>query len=81
MADACWSQSCTLANWWGSFDNEGWSYCDPRNQYMTGLWRNDAGSWDGIYKIENAKCCVAPYGMEGLASSCQNANWWGALDG
>ncbi|CAH3138304.1 unnamed protein product [Pocillopora meandrina] len=48
---------------------------------MTGLWRNDAkGSDDGIYLIEYAKCCVAPYGMKDVPASCKTANWWGVLD-
>ena len=81
MSDTCCSQTCSTANWWISFDGEGWSYCDHKNQYMTGLWRNDAkGSDDGIYLIEHAKCCVAPYGMKDVPASCKTANWWGVLD-
>jgi len=49
---------------------------------MNGLWRNDyKGSDDGIYLIEYANCCDAPYGMKDVAATCQNANWWGVLDG
>ena len=52
-----------------------------KNQYMTGLWRNDAkGSDDGIYLIEHVKCCVAPYGMKDVPASCKTANWWRILD-
>ncbi|PFX27877.1 uncharacterized protein LOC111327026 [Stylophora pistillata] len=77
MADTCCSQNCSYANWWISFDNEGWSYCDSEYQYMTGLWRNERESYDGIYLIEHAKCCFA----QDLPASCQKANWWGILDG
>lgn len=82
MANTCYSQECRYANWWISFDNHGWSYCDSKNQYINGLWRNDyKGSDDGIYLIEYANCCDAPYGMKDVAATCQNANWWGVLDG
>ena len=81
VAETCCSQTCSNANWWHTFDREGWSYCDCKNQYMTGLWRNDAkGSDDGIYLIEHVKCCVAPYGMKDVPASCKTANWWGVLD-
>ena len=84
MADTCCSQTCKNANWWHTFDREGWSYCDSENQYITGLWRNDnKGSNDGIYLIEHAKCCFAPYGVhaQDIPASCKKANWWKVLDG
>ena len=83
MANTCYSQECRYANWWVSFDSRGWSYCDATNQYMNGLWRNEnkPGPLDGIYLIEYANCCDAPYGMKDVAATCKNANWWGVLDG
>ena len=82
MADACYSLTCTNANWWHTFDHEGWSHCNSENQYMTGLWRNDnKGLNDGIYLIEHAKCCFAPYlHAKDIPASCKKVNWWKVLD-
>jgi hypothetical protein len=46
---------CMHANWWGSFDRQGWSTC-PSGQGMAGLYRNHCNS---LYCIEEARCC--PY--------------------
>ena len=75
MTDACWSE-CSTANWWGSFDHTGWSTCASTYEFMTGLYRNDRESDDGIFLIEQANCC-----LQDLESTCTNANWWGVLDG
>ncbi|XP_078359384.1 uncharacterized protein LOC144643868 [Oculina patagonica] len=74
MADACWSQ-CSNKNWWGSFDHQGWSTCDSKYEYITGLYRNDPTGSDPIYLLEEARCC-----FQDRESTCMNANWWGALD-
>jgi hypothetical protein len=47
--------ACTNANWWGSFDKEGWSKC-PAGYAMAGLYRNGGQE---LWNIEEAKCC--PY--------------------
>merc|ERR1719473_210184 len=47
--------ACTGANWWGSFDNKGWSKCPP-GKAITGFYRNDC---NGLNCIEEARCC--PY--------------------
>ena len=47
------------ANWWKSFDVEGWNSC-PDGTFMTGLWRNNRNKDnDGIYLIELAECKTA----------------------
>merc|ERR1719157_253998 len=46
-------KSCYNANWWGSFDNKGWSKCSD-GHHLAGLYRNDCHS---LYCIEMAKCC------------------------
>ena len=70
-----------MANWWGSFDNQGWSVCGPSNEYITGFWRNNyGGDNDKIYLLEEARCCkaVAPY--QNSQSTCRNVDWWTTLD-
>ena len=80
MADACWSQ-CRTANWWLGFDKKGWVTCGYTNEYLTGLYRNiNKGSNDGIYLIEESRCCKAPSPNENQPSTCVTANWWGILD-
>ncbi len=39
---------CSDANWWGSFDYQGWSFC-PQNTYIQGFWKNNC-EW--IYCLE-----------------------------
>ena len=79
MTDACWSQ-CSDANWWGSFDRQGWSTCEESTEYLTGLWRNDRESGDPIYLLEEARCCAPTGPGADHPSTCKNANWWGVLD-
>ena len=79
MTDACWSQ-CRDANWWESFDHQGWSTCDESTQYLTGLWRNAPKIDDPIFLIEEAKCCAATGPGANESSTCQNAWWWAVLD-
>ena len=47
------------ANWRGSFDRKGWSYCGY-GRYMTGLYWSDGGGSDPIYGLKEAKCSDAP---------------------
>jgi hypothetical protein len=47
--------ACTNANWYGSFDNKGWSKC-PAGKAMAGIYRNDC---DDLGCIEEVRCC--PY--------------------
>ena len=70
MADACWSQ-CRTADWWLGFDKKGWVTCGYTNEYLTGLYRNiNKGSNDGVYLIEESRCCTAPSPNENQPSMC-----------
>lgn len=74
---------CRMANWWGSMDKKGWSMCEGNNEYLSGLWRNDRdgnNDKDGLYRIEEARCCGRSISYGSEAESCYNANWWGVLD-
>jgi hypothetical protein len=44
---------CVNANWWSSFDRQGWSNC-PHRYAMTGLFRNGCNA---IYCLEEVRCC------------------------
>ena len=79
MMDQCWSQ-CRKANWWGSFDKEGWSKCASSVEYLKGFYRNNKNNNDPIYLLEEGRCCKAPPPNQNRASTCKNANWWGVLD-
>lgn len=79
MMDQCWSQ-CRTANWWGSFDKEGWSKCGSSVEYLKGFYRNKKNNNDPIYLLEEGRCCKAPPPNQNQASTCKNANWWGVLD-
>jgi hypothetical protein len=46
-------ENCVDANWWSSFDHQGWSSC-PGGYAMTGIYRNDCNA---IYCIESVRCC------------------------
>ena len=72
---------CRMANWWSSFDRQGWSTCDSSKEYMTGMYRNThRGNDDKIYLLEEVKCCQAIAPNRESQSTCTNANWWGTLD-
>jgi len=74
-------ESCRMANWWKSFDKKGWSTCGSSNEYMNGLYRNGkSGGDDGLFRIEEARCCKrsGSYGSE--SDDCYNANWWSSFD-
>ncbi|XP_046863842.1 uncharacterized protein LOC124457679 isoform X2 [Xenia sp. Carnegie-2017] len=76
------ASGCVNANWWKSFDKKGWSKCDNTKQFITGFYRNKLKKFsnDGIYKLEEAKCCLSSPGYRGQQSICVNANWWITLD-
>ena len=75
------SSQCRMANWWGSFDRQGWSTCDSSKEYMTGMYRNiNHGNDDYIYLLEEVKCCQAIDPYRDIESTCTNENWWGTLD-
>ncbi|XP_046863729.1 neurogenic locus notch homolog protein 1-like isoform X2 [Xenia sp. Carnegie-2017] len=73
---------CVNANWWKSFDKKGWSKCSTSKQFITGFYRSKLYTFlhDGIYKLEEAKCCLSSPGYRGQKSICVNANWWKTLD-
>ena len=80
MVDVCWGQ-CNMANWWYSFDKNGWSLCDSTMEYMTGMERNtNRGDNDKIYLLEKAKCCQAPSPNRESQSTCLIADWWVKLN-
>lgn len=86
VLNMCWMQkseaSCQMANWWGAFDHQGWATCGSSTQYIKGLWRNhNGGPQEKIWLLEEAKCCTALAPYVSTPSTCQNANWWGVLDG
>lgn len=65
---------CVDANWWGSFDSQGWSNC-PDNTYIQGFYKN---SCDWLYCLEMAKCCPIQ-GSKGRGD-CGGQNWWSSFD-
>jgi hypothetical protein len=49
---------CYSANWWGSYDREGWSSCNA-GYFLSGVFRT-GNMWDGtagIHQIEMGHCC------------------------
>ncbi|XP_046863892.1 uncharacterized protein LOC124457749 isoform X2 [Xenia sp. Carnegie-2017] len=86
-ADAWWRRStnvkpgCVNANWWVSFNKQGWSTCDTTNQFITGFYRSAlSANYDGLYRLEEAKCCKSSPIYIGQKSTCQNANWWDSFN-
>lgn len=74
-------QACDTANWWGSLDGEGWSVCPNDRTYLRGFWRNDPSGENGIWLLEEGKCCLASESSyTNQPSTCKNENWWGTLD-
>ena len=53
------SQTCETANWWASLDKKGWSVCPKTNTYLKGFWRNDPSGSNGVWLLEEGKCCAA----------------------
>jgi hypothetical protein len=66
---------CKVANWWSSFDRQGWSMC-PDGYYMAGLMRN---SCHKLYCVEEAFCCKQAL-SSGYAGACKDGNWWNSFD-
>ncbi|XP_001639919.2 aerolysin [Nematostella vectensis] len=74
-------QGCSEANWQISFDKEGYSTCNSKNDYINGLYRNNnAGGNDGIHLIEKARCCPIPYPFWYQPTDCVIADWVHSLD-
>ena len=71
----------SIANWWHHFDRQGWSQCG-HNRYMTGMWRNNRGKPDKIYRIEMAECQGVPRRrqLKSFGQVCYNHNWWKSFD-
>ncbi|XP_046864158.1 neurogenic locus notch homolog protein 1-like [Xenia sp. Carnegie-2017] len=68
---------CVKANWWRSFNKQGWSTCDTTNQFITGLYRSTlSANYDGLYRLEEVKCCKSSPLYIGQKSICRGANWW-----
>jgi hypothetical protein len=54
-------------SWYESFDQEGWSSCEP-NYYVSGLYR----SCDSLYCLQMAKCCS----FKGARwANCEMVDW------
>jgi len=70
--------TCSHANWWGSFDKQGWSTCDTSREYIRGFYRTGSGAGK-LYNLESANCCTKP---SSLSSSrhCTGGNWWASFD-
>lgn len=76
------SQTCDTANWWGRLDKEGWSVCPKTNTYLKGFWRNDPSESNGVWLLEEGKCCAASEpSYTNQPATCRNVNWWSTLDG
>ena len=74
--------SCDTANWWGSLDKKGWSVCPKTNTYLKGFWRNDPSGGNGVWLLEEGKCCAASEpSYTNQPATCRNENWWSTLDG
>ncbi|XP_066924753.1 uncharacterized protein [Clytia hemisphaerica] len=68
------------ANWWHSFDRQGWSTC-PAGQYITGFYRSARRIPDGIWRLEEAKCKSAPLGwVPRRQQQCYKLNIWSSFD-
>ena len=69
---------CQNADWWSSFDDEGWSKCPESSPYINGLWRSKAQSagQDWIFLLEVANCCD----NETVDAVCVQADWNTSID-
>ncbi|KAL9967916.1 hypothetical protein ACROYT_G026224 [Oculina patagonica] len=76
------SQTCDRANWWGSLDRKGWSVCPKTNTYLKGFWRNKPSGDNGVWLLEEGKCCPASEpSYASQPATCKTQNWWSTLDG
>merc|ERR1719376_571205 len=73
---------CSQANWWSSFDRgNSWSNCPNQNTYLNGLFRNDnGGNNDGLYRIEEGRCCQRSQSYGSPGTDCSNGNWDHSFD-
>jgi hypothetical protein len=65
---------CYSANWWGSFDREGWSTCNA-GYFMNGVYRT-GNMWDGtvgIHQLEMAHCCKPKGGSAAYGQCTEDA--------
>merc|ERR1712100_514303 len=53
--------------WYDSFDEEGWSSCEP-NYFVSGIYR----SCDSLYCLQMAKCCSF---KKSRWAQCEEVNW------
>jgi hypothetical protein len=72
--------TCLVANWWDSFDREGWSNCSDKNLFITGFFRNHELHGHLIYVLEYTRCCSSIPAFKGQSGDCKIANWWTSLD-
>ncbi|XP_078383343.1 uncharacterized protein LOC144665931 [Oculina patagonica] len=79
--DSCWSHyDCHRANWWDSFQRQGWSRC-PYNKYIVGFYRSaNSGGKDYISRLEEAECCKAPRPNHNSDSTCRKLYFWSTFD-
>ncbi|XP_078352100.1 thrombospondin-2-like [Oculina patagonica] len=76
------SQTCETADWWDSFNEKGWSVCAKDNTYLRGLFRSDPSGDNGLWLIEEGRCCFASEpSYANKPATCKNEDWWGVLDG
>jgi len=68
----------TVANWWESFNHEGWSSC-PLATLLTGLYRSDEDC-EGLHCIEMARCSVPCKGEQAInIGECYHADWTSSM--
>ena len=71
-----------IVSWLMAPNAKEWSVCD-KNEYLTGLWRNDPSQpLDRISLIEKADCITAPSYLYPSSNSedCYEHNWWLSFD-
>jgi len=75
-------EQCRQASWWSSFDRAGWSNCGSSNEYLNGIFRNDHGNGndDGLYRIEEGRCCRGSQSYGNERTVCSNGNWDSSFD-
>jgi len=72
---------CRTANWWNSFNSEGYSQCGLTD-YIRGFFRNHRrkGKEDTIKLLEEAKCCGRSSPWWNKETVIVYADWWSLLD-